>query len=159
MSKNLLVSVVGGMLGAAALLGVVGGVLYVQNRLSVRLPILVNASSVGKSQIMIFAELVAAKGADQATLVIDSFKVAIPPNDLFNSVGALIPLPSSCLPISQPKDVPVKIYASNGVDLVDGILHMGLDGSIMISSSAQTVAGGAWGLAEVSRITFDIANK
>ncbi len=161
MSGRFVESVVGGMLGAAVLIAIVGGVsiMYMGEKYAVNLPLLVNASSANKSQILVFAELLSCKKSSKATLVIDSFKVAVPSNDLFNSVTALIPLPSSCMPVSKPDDVPVKLYASNGKDLVDGTISMGLDGSVTISTSSPSVAGGAWGLAEKSEISFDIVKK
>ena len=160
MLKDILISVVGGMVGAAILIGAVGGIsMYAQGKYSVHLPLLVSAVSAGKSQIILFGELLAKKNASQACLIIDSFKVGVPSTDLFNSVTALFPLPSSCLPVSQPADVPVKLFDTDGKSTIDGTVHMGLDGSVTISSTAPTVAGGAWGLASPVEIAFDIVKK
>jgi hypothetical protein len=151
-------SVLGGAVGAAVVVAAVG--LYVKNGMGVHLPMLVNGvtDSASKSQILVFGTLTAGrKNCTKAKITLEPFKIGVA--ETFTGLSIMLPLPTSCIPVAVPGPQSVKLYSADGNSTIDGSIQLGPNGVVVIKSPAPIQAGGAWGLAEVAQIEFEIAPK
>ena len=152
--KSFTYGLVGGMVGAAALVALSSMVLM---KGGIELPLLVSGvtDSSSKSQVILFGILTSRRKSTKAKLTIEPFKITAV--DSFSAVGAMFPLPTSCMPTEVPEPKSVKLYSADGQSTIDGTISISKSGLVTISSPSAVAAGSAWGLAEFASIDFSIA--
>lgn len=164
MSKGQIVgwSILGGVIGATLVLGVAGGLAHHHMKGGLYLPMTLemqtNAGT--PSTLHVYATIRRChhkrSGKRMVTLTIEPFKVMA--SGVFTAASALPLLPVPCVPVADAAAVKAVMYGSDNKSIIDGSLTVGANGTMVLTASAPSVDGGAWGLARPVSIDYEVAD-